>query len=57
MTLEAIEQAAKTIVESAYEYETALEKKDKKKSEQTKKYMLKICNNIKKLVNQEKKNV
>ena len=38
MTIEAIEQAAKTIVESAYEYETALQKKDKKTSEQKKQY-------------------
>ena len=56
MTLEAIEQAAKTIVESTYEYETALQKKDKKKAEQTKNYLIKICNNIKKLVKEEKKN-
>lgn len=54
---EAIEQAAKTIVESAYEYEAALEKKDKKKAEQTKNYILKICDNIKKLVEEEKENV
>lgn len=56
MTIEAIEQASKTIVESAYEYETALKKKDKKKSEQTKNYILKICKNIKKLVEEERKN-
>lgn len=56
MTTEAIEQAAKTIVESSYEYETALQKKDKKKVEQTKSYILKICNNIKRLVKEERKN-
>ena len=56
MTLEAIEQAAKTIVESAYEYETALQKKDKKKAEQIKSYIIKICNNIKRLAKEEKKN-
>lgn len=56
MTTEAIEQAAKTIVESSYEYETALEKKDKKKAEKTKDYIIKICNNIKKLAEEEKKN-
>ncbi len=57
MTPEAIEQAAKTIVESAYQYETALRKKDKKKAEQTKTYIIKICKNIKKLVEEERKNV
>ena len=31
MTVESIEQAAKTIIQSTYEYETALQKKDKKK--------------------------
>lgn len=56
MTIEAIEQAAKTIVESAYEYETALQKKDKKKAEQTRSYMIKICNKIKKLAKEEIKN-
>ncbi|MBU4501810.1 MAG: hypothetical protein KKA79_04405 [Nanoarchaeota archaeon] len=56
MTIEAIEQAAKTIVESAYEYETALQKKDKKTSDEKKKYILQICNNLKKLVKEEKKN-
>jgi len=56
MTTEAIEQAAKTIVESSYEYETALQKKDRKKVEQTKSYILKICNNIKKLLKEERKN-
>ena len=54
MAIESIEQAAKTIVESAYEYETALQNKDKKKAEQTKAYILKICSNIKKLVKEEK---
>lgn len=57
MTAEAIEQATKTIIESAYEYETALQKKDNKKIKQTKEYMLKLCNNIKKWVEEEKKNV
>lgn len=56
MTTEAIEQAAKTIVESAYEYESALQKKDKKKAEQTKKYIIKFCDNIKKIVKEERKN-
>lgn len=56
MTLEAIEQAAKTIVESDYEYETALQKKDKKKAEQAKNYIIKICDNIKRLVEEERKN-
>lgn len=56
MTIEAIEQAAKTIVQSAYEYETALENEDKKKSEQAKNYILKICVNIKRLVEEERKN-
>ena len=56
MTVEAIEQASKTIVESAYEYETALRKKDRKKAEQTKKYIIKICDNIKKLIEEERKN-
>lgn len=57
MTTEAIEQAAKTIVESAYEYETALQEKNKKKTEQTKSYILKICDNLKSLLKEEKKNV
>lgn len=57
MTIEVIEQAAKTIVQSAYEYETALKNNDKKKLEQTKNYMLKICHNINILVEEERKNV
>jgi predicted KAP-like P-loop ATPase len=57
MSLEAIQQSAKTIVESAYDYETALQRKDDKKTKQTRDYMLKICDNIKRLILEEKKNV
>lgn len=57
MSLEAIQQSAKTIIESTYEYETAVQKKDKRKMRQTRDYMLKICDNIKRLVKEEKKNV
>ncbi len=54
MTIEAIEQAAKTIIESTYDYETALQKRDTKKIEQTRSYMLKICSNIKRILQEEK---
>jgi len=57
MSLEAIQQSAKTIVESTYDYETALQRKDDKKIKQTRDYMLKICDNIKRLILEEKKNV
>lgn len=57
MSLEAIEQATKTVIESMYEYETALQKKDKRKTKQTQDYILKICDNIKRLVREERKNV
>lgn len=57
MSLEAIQQSAKTIVESTYDYETALQRKDDKKTKQTRDYMLKICDNIKRLILEEKKNV
>lgn len=56
MTIEGIEQAAKTIVESAYEYESALEKKDKKQIEKTRRYLLDLCKNVQKMVEEEKKN-
>ncbi|MDP2908443.1 MAG: hypothetical protein Q8N77_01415 [Nanoarchaeota archaeon] len=56
MTTEAIEQAAKTIIEIAYEYETALQQKDKKKAEQTKAYILKVCDNLKRTAKEERKN-
>ena len=55
MILEAIEQSAKTIVESSYEYDIALQKRNRKKAAQTKNYIIKVCNNIKKLVEKEKK--
>jgi len=57
MSLEAIQQSAKTIIESSYDYETALEIKDDQKTKQTRDYMLKICDNIKRLILEEKKNV
>ncbi len=57
MSLEAIQQSAKTIVESTYDYETALQRKDDKKTKQMRDYMLKICDNIKRLILEEKKNV
>lgn len=57
MSLEAIEQATKTVIESMYEYETALQKKDKRKTKQTQDYILKICDNIRRLVREERKNV
>ncbi|MDP2907149.1 MAG: hypothetical protein Q8O03_04370 [Nanoarchaeota archaeon] len=55
--MEAIQQSARTIVESTYDYETAIEKKDDRKTKQTRAYMLKICDNIKRLILEEKKNV
>jgi len=57
MTIEAISQAAKTIIESSYDYETALQDNDFVRAEQSKRYMLKICESIKRLVEEEKKNV
>lgn len=57
MTLEAIQQSAKTIIESTYGYETALQRKNMKKVMQTQDYMLKICCNIKRLIQEERKNV
>lgn len=56
MTTEAIEQAAKTIIEIAYEYETALQQKDKKKAEQTKAYILKVCDSLKRTAKEERRN-
>lgn len=56
MTIEGIEQAAKTIIESAYEYENALEKKDKKQIEKIRKYLLDLCKNMQSMVEEEKEN-
>ncbi len=57
MSLEAIQQATKTIIESSYEYETDLQRKNERKARRTQDYMLKICDNIKKLIREERKNV
>lgn len=57
MSLEAVQQSAKTIVESMYDYETAMRSKDDKKTKQTRDYLLKICDNMKRLIQEEKKNV
>lgn len=57
MSLEAIQQSAKTIIESSYDYETAVERKDDRKIRRTRDYMLKICDNIKRLIQEERKNV
>ncbi len=57
MVIGSIKQAAKTLVESAYEYETALEENDTNKAVRIKRYMLKLCKNIKKMTAIEQKNV
>ena len=57
MTLEAIQQSAKTIIESTYEYETALQKKNDKKAERAREYMLKVCSNLKRMIQEERNDV
>jgi len=54
MTLEKIEQNAKTIIESAYAYDREKRKKKKKEIEQT---ILKISSEIDFLLKEERKNV
>jgi len=55
MTVEIIEQNIKSIVESLYSYETLLEeKKEGKEVEEAKAYLLKLADNLKKIIDKEK---
>lgn len=57
MSLEAIQQNTKTILELSDAYEKFLKQKNRRKLKETKNYILRLSNNIRKLVEEERKNV